>query len=222
MINRTPQEKPLLGWESWPLWALGLSNGLNIVLWYVLSMARVNSPELPIGILGALTDWLPLIVVAGGIAQALSLDGALIATIAGARHGRRGIWTWLTIVGAGLFSAAISYAVHSGRIDQLPILHVASAVNLVFYNMHLAQPRKALHPVDQRLTTVTNRTNGYTAIDDLGHIDGFKCDCGALFPTPNAVKAHKKNNCPQTFKIESLPDAIYGADAARQNGKHDV
>jgi hypothetical protein len=85
--TRTPsdtQEKPLLGWESWPLWALGLSNGLNIVLWYVLSMTRVQSPELPIAVAYWLTAWLPLIVVAGGIAQALSLDGALIATIAGA------------------------------------------------------------------------------------------------------------------------------------------
>lgn len=144
--NPSPPPKQLEGWESWPLWALGLSNGLNIVLWYVLSMTRVESPELPIGVLAALAAWLPLIVVAGGIAQALSLDGALIATIAGARHGRRGPWTWLTIFGAGLFSAAISYAVHSGRIDQLPILHVASAVNLVFYNMHLAQPRKVLQP----------------------------------------------------------------------------
>jgi len=137
-------EKPMERWESWPLWALGLSNGLNIVLWYVLSMARVDSPELPIGILGALSAWLPLIVVGGAIAQALSLDGALIATIAGARHGRVGIWTWATIVGAGLFSAAISYAVHSGKIDQLPGLHVASAVILILYNLHLAQPRKLL------------------------------------------------------------------------------
>jgi len=139
-----PNDKPMERWESWPLWALGLSNGLNIVLWYVLSMARIDSPELPIGILGALSKWLPLIVVAGAIAQALSLDGALIATIAGARHGRVGKWTWATIVGAGLFSAAISYAVHSGRIDQLPGLHVASAVILIFYNLHLAQPRKVL------------------------------------------------------------------------------
>ena len=139
-------------WETWPLWALGLSNGLNIVLWYVLSMARVNSPELPITVLTALAAWLPLIVVFGGVAQALSLDGALIATIAGARHGRRGVWTWLTIVGAGVFSAAISYAVHSGRIDQLPLLHVASAVNLVFYNMHLAQPRKPLQDEKTRPT----------------------------------------------------------------------
>jgi hypothetical protein len=136
--------KPMESWESWPLWAMGLSNGLNIVLWYVLSMARVEAPELPVRVFSAVGVWLPLIAVAGGIAQALALDGALIATIAGARHGRRGMWTWLTIVGAGVFSAAISYAVHSGRIDQLPLLHVASAINLVLYNLHLSQTKKDL------------------------------------------------------------------------------
>lgn len=178
---RNDQEKPLLGWESWPLWALGLSNGLNIVLWYVLSMTRVQSPELPIKVLDALASWLPVLVVTGGIAQALSLDGALIATIAGARHGRRGPWTWATIFGAGLFSAAISYAVHSGRIDQLPILHVASAVNLVFYNMHLAQPRKPLQPplptVSTRPQSAILAKKALTAADraTVAIGDGFHC-----------------------------------------------
>jgi len=165
--RREEKKKPLEAWETWPLWALGLSNGLNIVLWYVLSMSRVDSPELPIGILGALAAWLPLIVVAGGVAQALSLDGALIATIAGARHGRRGPWTWLTIFGAGLFSAAISYAVHSGRIDQLPILHVASAVNLVFYNMHLAQPRKPLQPTAGTASELLRGDAGEVRIEEI-------------------------------------------------------
>jgi hypothetical protein len=137
--------KQLEPWESWPLWAMGLSNGLNIVLWYVLSMARVEAPELPIRIFASLAIYLPFIALLGGIAQMISLDGALIATIAGMRNGRRSWWSIFTIIGAGLFSAAISYAVHSGRIDQLPLLHVASAVNLVLYNMHLAQPRKDLH-----------------------------------------------------------------------------
>lgn len=216
------QTKHLESWESWPLWALGLSNGLNIVLWYVLSMARIESPELPIGILGALAAWLPLIVVLGGVAQALSLDGALIATIAGARHGRRGIWTWLTIIGAGLFSAAISYAVHSGKIDQLPALHVASAVNLVFYNLHLAQPRKPLHEDRSDLTIVSNRSNGQGQIADLGHIDGFKCACGEMFPTLAAVKAHKKTECLQSLKVAQLPDLTQHHDAPEQKNGHKV
>ena len=43
-----------------------------------------------------------------------SFDGVLIAAVAGARHGRVGLWTWATIVGAGVFSAAIAYTVHAG------------------------------------------------------------------------------------------------------------
>lgn len=149
-MRQLPTDQPakqLESWESGPLWALGLSNGLNIVLWYVLSMVRVQSTELAISVPQLLVVLLPWAVVVGGVLQAGALDGALIATISGARHGRVSKWTWITIVGAGLFSAAISYAVHSGRIDQLPGLHVASAVVLVFYNMHLAQPRKPLQPV---------------------------------------------------------------------------
>lgn len=210
--QRTPNtepEKPLLGWESWPLWALGLSNGLNIVLWYVLSMTRVRSPELPIGVLTTLATWLPLIVVAGGVAQALSLDGALIATIAGARHGRVGIWTWLTIVGAGLFSAAISYAVHSGRIDQLPILHVASAVNLVFYNLHLAQPRKPLQPHNERenhgatwfrrdkTPSALAQSKSQEAVSTTVKLYSCRA-CGATgFDSLGAVNLHKKTDCPK-------------------------
>jgi len=197
--RREEKKKPLEAWETWPLWALGLSNGLNIVLWYVLSMSRVDSPELPIGILGALAAWLPLIVVAGGVAQALSLDGALIATIAGARHGRRGPWTWLTIFGAGLFSAAISYAVHSGRIDQLPILHVASAVNLVFYNMHLAQPRKPLQPppptVRDRSQSVILAKKALTTADRIavGLADGFRCSkCEHVSHTLTEASRHTR------------------------------
>lgn len=194
-------DKPMERWESWPLWALGLSNGLNIVLWYVLSMARVDSPELPIGILGQLAAWLPLIVVAGAVAQALSLDGALIATIAGARHGRVSKWTWATIVGAGLFSAAISYAVHSGRINQLPILHVASAVILILYNLHLAQPRKVL-TVPAGADAALNRgdASGYLITD---------------IPTPHLLASDAQRLITCRYCSEQVSLAMAG-----QHGKH--
>lgn len=131
-------------WESWPLWALGLSNGLNIALWFILSMAQIE--ELSIPVYQPLVNVLPLIVVAGGIAAAVSLDGVLIATIAGTRHGRRGVWSWLTIVGACGFSAAIAYAVHDGSLDEQPALHVAQAVVLALYNLHLSQGRAQAAP----------------------------------------------------------------------------
>lgn len=129
-------------WESWPLWAIGLSNGLNIALWFVLSMVRIKAPELAVQAPALLNTVLPWLIVAGAVAAALSLDGVLIAAIAGARHGRVGLWTWATIVGAGVFSAAIAYTVHAGRLDDAPFLHIAQALVLVLYNLHLSQPRK--------------------------------------------------------------------------------
>lgn len=133
-------------WESWPLWAIGLSNGLNIALWFVLSMVRIQARELNITAPPLLNSVLPWLIVAGAVAAALSLDGVLIAAIAGARHGRVGLWTWATIGGAGVFSAAIAYAVHAGRLDDAPVLHIAQALVLVLYNLHLSQPRKDLTP----------------------------------------------------------------------------
>lgn len=148
MMQRTLPPQPTLTpaalerWESWPLWAIGLSNGLNIALWFVLSMVRVKAAELNITAPTLLNTVLPWLIVAGAVAAALSLDGVLIAAIAGARHGRAGLWTWATIVGAGVFSAAIAYTVHAGRLDDAPVLHIAQALVLVLYNLHLSQPRK--------------------------------------------------------------------------------
>lgn len=142
--ERTLAPATLERWESWPLWAIGLSNGLNIALWFVLSMVRVKAAELNITAPPLLNNVLPWLIVAGAVAAALSLDGVLIAAIAGARHGRVGLWTWATIGGAGIFSAAIAYAVHAGRLDDAPVLHIAQALVLVLYNLHLSQPRKDL------------------------------------------------------------------------------
>lgn len=190
-------------WERWPIWALGLSNGLNISLWYVLSFARIDAPELPIRVLAYLQVALPLIVVIGGIAAAVSLDGVLIATIAGMRHGRTGVWSVLTIVGAALFSGAIAYAVHSGWLNQAPGLHVAQAVVLALYNLHLSQARKSLQPESQLPPSVSSDTNQQNSIvvvqphTNGTHRDGVKCrSCGELFESAQAVRDHRLEGCP--------------------------
>lgn len=131
-------------WETWPLWALGLSNGVNIALWYTLSMIGLDAPDLNMELPAFVNDLLPFVIIGGGVAAALSLDGVLIATLAGVRGGRRGWWSWTTIAGAGIFSAAIAYAIHSGDFREWAWLHMAQAGVLVLYNFHLSQPRKAL------------------------------------------------------------------------------
>lgn len=204
-------------WESWPLWALGLSNGLNIALWYVLSMARIDAPELPILVLVELVSVLPLIVAIGGIAAAVSLDGVLIASIAGARHGRRGIWTWLTIVGACGFSAAIAYAVHAGQLDQAPGLHVAQAVVLALYNLHLSQPRKTLHSDEKIDPHLQEGSNGQKTPDRLlTAVTGFTCKrCGQSgFETLRDVRIHQGETCVSVIQQE--------LDAPLQNGRREV
>jgi hypothetical protein len=64
MMQRTPTlpltPTALERWESWPLWAIGLSNGLNIALWFVLSMVRIKAPELAVqapALLVAVVGW---------------------------------------------------------------------------------------------------------------------------------------------------------------------
>ena len=73
--------------ESWPLWAIGLEWPKHRAL-VCTPMVRIKAAELNIIAPALLNTALPLADLAGAIAAALSLDGVLIAAIAGARHGR--------------------------------------------------------------------------------------------------------------------------------------
>jgi len=207
------------------LWALGLSNGLNIALWYVLSMARVQASEVDIVVPGLVSAWLPWVIVAGGIAAAGSLDGGLIATIAGMRHGRRGNWSVLTIVGAAVFSGAIAYAVHAGVLNEVPILHVAQAAVLALYNLHLSQ-RKALQsgdaPASRSASLTTKVQSGQQASPTNGRLaqqDGFKCSkCSAILPTLRAIRDHQRDECPGRLEPLDLHRDL--STSMQPNGRH--
>jgi hypothetical protein len=219
------REQPLEKWETWPLWALGLSNGLNIALWYVLSMARVQAPEVDIVVPGLVSAWLPWVIVIGGIAAAVSLDGVLIATIAGMRHGRRGLWSVLTIIGAAVFSGAIAYAVHAGVLNEVPILHVAQAAVLALYNLHLSQ-RKALQsddgPASRSASSIVKVKSGQQAsfsTSRLAHQDGFKCSkCGAILESATAVRNHQRDEC--LGRLEPLDLRRDLSASMQQNGRY--
>lgn len=222
--NQTTDENDLIAWERLPAIALGISQGLNIFLWYVMSLERValHDGRAPARVPEFVVSLLPIAVFVAAIAAAVSLDGTMIATVLGSRNGRDGVWTWVTVVAAALFSAGIALDVYGGNVLPGAWLHIAQTAVLLCYMMHLRQPRKDLQSNNQGLTTVTNRVNANGQIEDLGHIKGFKCACGEIFPTLNAVKAHKQINCSQTFKVASLPDLTQHKDAASQNGRHDV
>jgi|GEM_PF-2276901 hypothetical protein len=136
-------EQSLAKWETWPLWALGLSNGLNLALWYAISMIGLKAPGIFMSLPSFVGDVLPLVIVAGAIAAAISMDGVLVATLAGVRLGRSGKWTWITLIAAAVFSGLISYAIHAG--EDWPWLHCAMVAVMLPYNFHLSQPKKSLH-----------------------------------------------------------------------------
>ena len=144
-LRDTEQTTDLARWEQLPAWALGISQGLNIFLWYIMSLERVAiQGQTAIRVPEFVTAFLPFAVFIAAIAAAVSLDGTMIATIGGSRNGRDGIWTWISVIAAALFSAGIALDVYGGSILPGAWLHIAQTAVLFCYMMHLRQPRKAL------------------------------------------------------------------------------
>jgi len=149
-MSRTHDEPTtdLAGWEKLPAWALGISQGLNIFLWYIMSLERVAlQGQSAIRVPEFVITFLPLAVFVAAIAAAVSLDGTMIATIGGSRNGRDGIWTWVSVTAAALFSAGIALDVYGGAVLPGAWLHIAQTAVLFCYMMHLRQKRKALTPI---------------------------------------------------------------------------
>lgn len=119
----------LARWEKWPALALVAAAGLNTAVWYV-------------GV--PLAGYLPLatqvMLTLAAVASVIAIDGALIATIAGMREGRRSRWSTANIVVCALFTGLAALAAHTLP-DIGPWLHGLFALTIVTYAMHLAQPR---------------------------------------------------------------------------------
>lgn len=149
MINRNApptDENDLIAWERLPAIALGISQGLNIFLWYVMSLERValHDGRAPARVPEFVVSLLPFAVFVAAIAAAVSLDGTMIATVLGSRNGRDGVWTWVTVVAAALFSAGIALDVYGGNVLPGAWLHIAQTAVLLCYMMHLRQRKKPL------------------------------------------------------------------------------
>lgn len=206
-MHRPEQHNDRLeSWESWPAWALGISQGLNIFLWYVLSLEKVSlgAGRVPMRIPEIVLDWLPIVVVIAAVAAAASLDGAMVATVAGSRVGRNGRWSWVAALAATVFSAGIALDIHGGGFVPGSWLHIAQPFVLFCYMMHLRQRRNALH---NELRSASNDYNGSNGISSQSqsHRKGFRCAlCGIERASLHELKEHRRYECPETIKTQSL------------------
>lgn len=118
-------------WEKWPVIGLFLAQGLYIFEWYI---DRRMPPEM-----AGIVPWLALI---GGLAAMVAIDGAMIATIAGMRAGRRSRWSYAAILLTAGFGAAVALHLYGAIEDDVgDWLHAGFALIIAAYLLHLGAVR---------------------------------------------------------------------------------
>lgn len=119
-------------WEKWPIWLLMGANGVMIFHWF-------TAPYLP----PWLAWLLSLFYVAGGLAAAVAIDGAMVATTMARRAGRNGAWSHASAAVATGFGALVALDLHNA-LEIGAWIHALFAVLIFTYLQHLAQVRRKL------------------------------------------------------------------------------
>lgn len=121
----------LAWWEKASAGALFVASGLYAAEWYI-------GARMPPEIAAAM----PWVATLGGVVTLFAIDGALVATVMGARAGRRSRWTWWTIAVAAVFGALVALVLHGALPAGVGAwLHAGFMATAALYLMHLAQPR---------------------------------------------------------------------------------
>jgi hypothetical protein len=115
----------LAWWEKLPIVGLFAAQGLYVWRWYV-------GPEI---------TPLALVVMLAGIAAVAAIDGAMVATVAGMRQGRRSRASYAAIVVTASFGAAVALDLYGAIMLVSAWLHAGFALTIVCYLLHLAAPR---------------------------------------------------------------------------------
>lgn len=122
----------LHAWEKAPIIGLFAAQGAYIWEWYI---ANRMPPEI-----GAGLGW---VAVMGGLAAVAAIDGAMIATVAGMRLGRRSGWSVAAIALTAAFGALVALHLHGAIPDWVGAwLHAGFAATIATYLLHLAQPAR--------------------------------------------------------------------------------
>jgi hypothetical protein len=118
----------LAWWEKLPIVGLFAAQGLYVWRWYV-------GPEI---------TPLALVVMLAGIAAVAAIDGAMVATVAGMRQGRRSKASYAAIVVTAAFGAAVALDLYGAIMLVSAWLHAGFALTIVCYLLHLAAPRASV------------------------------------------------------------------------------
>jgi hypothetical protein len=118
----------LAWWEKLPIVGLFAAQGLYVWRWYV-------GPEI---------TPLTLVVMLAGIAAVAAIDGAMVATVAGMRQGRRSKASYAAIVVTASFGAAVALDLYGAIMLVSAWLHAGFALTIVCYLLHLAAPRASV------------------------------------------------------------------------------
>lgn len=217
-LDTVSNHDTLSQWEHIPLILLGAGQALNIFLWYAMGLFKTLTAQgISVAMPQQVIDWLPTVIVVVAGAAGASLDGAMVAAIMGTRDGRDGHWTWISAAMATIFSSLIAIAVYDTQLISGPWLHIAQALVLFCYMMHLRQPRKAVDATRKARTPLfAARPDARPREDSAPErpISGFRCQwCGGTHPTANAVAACKRS---QTREMPLLSPDV--ADKRQQNG----
>lgn len=111
-------------WEKAPIVGLFLAQGLYVWRWYVGD--ALLPPALVIG--------------AAGLAAVTAIDGAMVATVAGMRAGRRSRASVAAILVTAAFGAAVALDLYGAISGASAWLHAGFALTIVCYLLHLAAP----------------------------------------------------------------------------------
>lgn len=111
-------------WEKAPIVGLFLAQGAYVWRWYVGEAAA-----------------LPAAVVAlAGVAAVAAIDGAMVATVAGMRQGRRSPASVAAILVTAGFGAAVALDLYGAISGASAWLHAGFALTIVCYLLHLSAP----------------------------------------------------------------------------------
>jgi hypothetical protein len=121
-------------WEKAPVVGLFLAQGLYVWRWYV---GDAITPH-------------PYVVMAAGVAAVAAIDGAMVATVAGMRQGRRSRASYAAIVVTAAFGAAVALDLYGAITMVSAWLHAGFALTIVCYLLHLAASLPGGSPAELR------------------------------------------------------------------------